>query len=321
MINGMLGDFSPSPHAPVLVIGAGGIDIVGRLDGDLETRTSNPSSIRSSFGGVARNVAENLAHLGHPVTYITAVGEDQPGDQLVSHLRDAGVNVEFLVRCADCPTGSYIAVLDTAGELIFALDDMRAISELTSAYLRSHLDLFKHASMLFLDANLSSETLRTAFSLARRYKIPVCADPTSTSLANRLIPHLDQLHLITPNTGEAGILCDSTDGIAKRSQAINAAQYLVSQGVDIAIITMAQLGVCYATSQTNGHIPALRTETVDPTGAGDALTAAVLFALLNDIHLDEAIRLGVTAASLTLRYPGAVIEDLSLEKLYNELVI
>ena len=36
---------------------------------------------------------------------------------------------------------------------------------------------------------------------------------------------------------------------------------------------------------------------------------------------DEAVRLGTSAASLTLRYPGTVVPELSLEKLYDELVI
>ena len=87
------------------------------------------------------------------------------------------------------------------------------------------------------------------------------------------------------------------------------------------VIALAAFGVCYATSETSGYIPAIRTEILDPTGAGDALTATVLFALLNDMPIDDAVRLGVSAASLTLRYPGSVVPDLSLEKLYDHLVI
>ena len=52
---------------------------------------------------------------------------------------------------------------------------------------------------------------------------------------------------------------------------------------------------------------------------GDALSAAVIFALLNEIPLDEAIRLGVSAATLTLRSTGTVSAQLSLERLYDEL--
>jgi pseudouridine kinase len=91
--------------------------------------------------------------------------------------------------------------------------------------------------------------------------------------------------------------------------------------VEIALITLAEFGVVYATSQTSGHISAGLTKIIDPTGAGDALTATVIFALLNDMPLDDAVRLGVTAASLTLRHPGTVIPDLSLEMLYDQLLV
>ena len=51
------------------------------------------------------------------------------------------------------------------------------------------------------------------------------------------------------------------------------------------------------------------------------MTAAVIFGLLNDIPLDDAVRLGISAASLTLRHRGTVSSELSLEKLYDQLVI
>jgi pseudouridine kinase len=86
-------------------------------------------------------------------------------------------------------------------------------------------------------------------------------------------------------------------------------------------VTQSESGVCYATSETNGHVPALRTKVKDPTGAGDALTAAVIYALMNEIEIDDAARLGVSAASLALRHPGTVFPELSLEKLYDELAV
>jgi pseudouridine kinase len=311
-------EFSPAPEKPVLVIGAAGVDIVGLLKGELHPGTSIPAQIRSTFGGVARNVAENLARLGQPVELMTAVGDDPAGEQLLHEMKSAGVGISAILRSSEFSTGSYLAVVNTSGELQFALDDMRAVSALSADYLRENEALFSQASLLFLDANLSKEALRTAFTLARRYHLPVCADPTSKHLAPRLQPYLPRLHLITPNIAEASILCGQTYS-AKPRQAIEAAKCMVSQGVKIAIVTMAEFGVCYAASDTSGHIPAIRTEIVDPTGAGDALTAAVIFALLNDISLDDAVRLGVSAASLTLRYRGAVVPYLSLEKLYDQL--
>lgn len=317
----MIEEFSPTPEAPVLVIGAASVDIVGVLQGDLQTGTSNPAHIRTSFGGVGRNVAENLARLGQAVTLLTVVGEDQNGEQLIKATAEAGVNMSAVKRTSHHPTGTYLGVVNTSGELQLALDDMRAMTLLRPDYLKEHEDLFHEASLLFLDANLPKESLRTALSLARAARLPVCADPTSTSLAEKLKPYLKRLHLVTPNSAEAAVLTGGAYNTARRREALQAAKYLVSQGVDIVIVAMAAFGVCYATSETSGYIPAIRTEIVDPTGAGDAMTATVLFALLNDIPIDDAVRLGVSAASLTLRHRGTVVPHLSLEELYNQLVI
>ena len=316
-----MNEFTPNPEGNAIVLGAAGIDMVGRLRGDLRKETSNPAQIRTSFGGVARNVAENLARFGQPVTLLSAIGSDPTGDQLVQQLESAGVDVSRLQRISDRSTGTYLAVVNNRGELQFALDDMRTSAIITPDYLETQKDLFKNASLLFLDANSPPETIRKAMSLARRARIPICADPTSVTLAERFRPYLSRLFMITPNNREAEVLCGRTIEISKRRQAIDAAKCMVTDGVDIAIITMAQFGVCYATSQTAGFIPAVRTEIIDPTGAGDALTSAVIFGLLNDIPLDDTLRLGVSAAALTLGHSGAVLPDLSLEKLYDQLVI
>lgn len=303
----------------VLVIGAAGIDIVARLDGEIQMGTSNPSRIRTSFGGTARNVAENLARLGQPVSLLAVLGSDHPGEEVVAYTRQAGVDVTHIHKVEKYPTGAYMAVLNEQGRLEYAFDDMRLLKELTASYLTYHQDLFEAASLLFVDANLPPKTLQTAFELAERYKLPVCADPTSRPLAPRLKPYLNRLQLIVPSVAEAGILTGETFEAADRDAALSAARALVNRGVDIALITMSEFGLCYATSETSGHVPAVRTTVNDPTGAGDALTAAFIYALLNDIEIDDAAQLGAAAAALALRYPGTVYPDLSLDKLYDEL--
>jgi pseudouridine kinase len=212
-----------------------------------------------------------------------------------------------------------MAVLNEKGRLKFAFDDMRILSELTESYLAYHEDLFEIARLVFLDANLPEPALETAFALAKRFDAPVCADPTSAVLAPRLRPYLDRLRLVAPNATEAGLLLGEPFDPADREAALEAARALVNRGVEIVLITLAEFGLCYATSETNGHIPAIRTRIADPTGAGDALTAAMLYGLLNDIDIDDAARLGVAAASLALRYPGTVDPDLSLQRLYDQL--
>ncbi len=316
-----MSELLPNPDGHVLVIGGAGIDIVGRLRGELRQGSSTPAQIRSSFGGVARNVAENLARLGQSVRLITVVGDDQDGERLVHSLNAAGVNTEAVLRIPQAATSAYLAVVDGQGQLRFALDDMRAMGSLTPTVIRGCEGMFKDASLLFIDGNLPKDTLRTVMSLARRARLPVCADPTSVTLAARLIPHLNRFFLMTPNMAEAAIICEDGTPGSSRKQALERAKFMVLKGVKIAIITMGEQGLCYATSDSSGYLPAIKTTILDPTGAGDALSAAVIFALLNGIDLDDAVRLGLSAAHLTLRNRGAVVPDLSLERLYDHLLI
>jgi pseudouridine kinase len=307
-------------RSPVLVIGAAGLDMVGRLSGDFEEGTSTPARIRIAFGGVARNVAENLVRLSQPCTLLSAVGDDVQGSGLIAVLQDAGADVSAVRVLPGQSTGAYLAVVDSRGRLRVALDDMTPLQAITPEFLREREPLFKSAGMIFLDANLSPEAIAEAFRIAQKNGIPVSADPTSRPLAFRLAPYLRKIHLVTPNAGEAEILLGRGISQEDPADAVLAAQELVMRGVCIAVISLAEFGVAYATREERGHFPALRTAIVDPTGAGDAMTAAVLFAILNQIPLTEAVRLGISAASLTLRSRQTVVPDLTLEKLYEEIM-
>jgi pseudouridine kinase len=262
---------------------------------------------------------DSVLVIGSAVVLITAVGDDTQGHRLLAETANTGVNVDHALVIPDQPTGAYVAMLDNRGSLHLGMDDMRIIPSITPEYLRDRYELFKQAAAVFVDANLTTKTLATAVSLAWRAKVPIAADPTSVSLASAMAPHLSRLWMITPNEAEAEAICPHPVPHADVDRAIEAARHLVSEGVDIAIITMAEFGLGYASAESTGHVPALQTDILDPTGAGDALTATVIFALLNGIPLDEAVRLGLSAAALTLRTRGTVSPDLSLELLYDQL--
>jgi pseudouridine kinase len=191
----------------VLVVGAAGMDTKGRASGSLRTGTSNPGSIRISFGGVARNVAENLARLGERVVLLSAVGADRSGRRVREQAAEAGVDVSHLIEMGDRHTGAYLAVLDDSGSLSISIDDMGALSAITPAVLYRHRRLIRDASMVFLDANLSPAAIGSLFRLAARYGVPVSGDPTSVALAERLRPHLASLYVLTPDVPEAEVLC------------------------------------------------------------------------------------------------------------------
>lgn len=306
-------------HGHVLVIGAGGSDIIARATAPLQSGTSNPATMRMSYGGVAHNIAKNLAQLGMETVLITAVGDDPAGEALLSQLAGVGVDIDYSIIVEGANTGAYMAALDERGNLHLGFDDMRVVAAIAPQHLRSSYQLFKGAAAVVLDANLPAKTIRSVITHSTRAGAPIVADPTSVSLAPRLREHLASLWMLMPNEAEASVFCPEPVPHADRERALDAANHLVSQGVDIAIITMAEFGVIYASNETFGHVPAIKTEILDPTGAGDAMTAALLFGLLNEIPLDESVRLGVSAASLTLHSLGSVVSDLSLEMLYDHL--
>jgi pseudouridine kinase len=200
-----------------------------------------------------------------------------------------------------------------------SVDDMEIMAVITPQVINRRRSLIRDAAMVVMDSNLPEPTIASVFNVAARYNVRVCADPTSTTLAPRLKPHLSQIYMITPNVPEAEVLADMP--IASRDDALAAARKLVNAGVRLAIITLAEEGVIYATVRASGHIPAVNTQLLDATGASDALTATVVFGLLNDIPLDEAVRLGASAAALTLNCTDTVRSDLSLDLLYDQLLI
>lgn len=310
-------DGSSSSEKRILVIGAAGIDIVGRLTEMPDPGSSVPAEVRPSFGGVARNVAENLAKLDQKVTFITAVGKNIFGNLLLSHLKETGVNVDACIVSDEYYTSSYLAVLSEDGSLNFALDDMRVLSSITPQTIQDQQALIENASCIFFDANVPEDTLQTIIEVADRHHVPLYADATSRTLAKKLQPHLSHFKLLNANTTEAEILIDHEFEVSGRTSALKAARKLVNRGVEMVVIPMAEFGVCYATSDTSGHVPAIKTKILDPTGAGDALSAALIYGIRNEIPLDDTIRLGVLAASLTLRSPGTVLTELSVEKLYD----
>jgi pseudouridine kinase len=303
----------------VLVIGAAGIDSKGRARVPLTPGSSTPGDVRVSVGGVARNVADNLARLGVAAVLVSAIGAGGSGRRILGNAAEVGINTDYLIISEEYRTSAYLAVLDEVGNLVMSIDDMQVMACLTPQVINQQHDLIKEAEMVFLDSNLSTEAIAALFKITSRYQVRVCADSTSKALAYKLQPYLPQIYMITPNLAEAEILSGHT--IDNEEEAIAAARKLVNAGVKIAVITLREAGVVYASTNESGHIPALSTEVIDPTGASHALTATVIFGLLNDISLDEAVRLAASAAALTLACSDTVCVDLSLDLLYDHLVI
>jgi pseudouridine kinase len=305
----------------VLVIGGANLDIKGRPERKPISGSSTAGKIRISPGGVARNIAENLARLEVETILLTAVGDDDGGERILGQAAGAGIDISESLVVEHARTGAYMAILDEGGALQTAIDDNSIMQALTPAYFEERQSLFEAASLVAVDANLTPDSLATVVRLCHDSGVPLHGDPTSTALAERFKPHLPSFFMISPNALEAQALCGKSFDMSDPDAALVAANGLVGMGVETVFIALAEFGVIYATNETRGHVAALQTPVVDPTGAGDAMTAAIIFGLREEIPLDECVALGVTAASLTMRSSENVRSDLSIDLLYDELIV
>lgn len=303
----------------VVVVGAACLDVKGRLEGDIIAGTSNAGEVRISVGGCARNIAENLARLGMRTALLSVVCEDDLGQAILRRTEQAGVLTDHVIVSCQHHSAAYIALLHPQGHLLAGIDDMAATAELTPDFIQEHAPLLANARMVMIDANLPVESAEVLLSICRAAKVPVGLDPVAYQPALRYRHLVGDFYLVAPNKVEAQVLADMP--IDDIGQGIRAAKRLIAAGVEVAIITLAEAGLVYATPDLSGHVPAIPVEVVDATGASDALTGTVIYALLHDIPVDEAVRLGVSAATLTLVSDETVRQDLNLESLYAQLVI
>lgn len=310
----------PDRDQDALVIGASGFDVKVYPSGTPTIKDSPiPGRIRMSTGGVARNIAENLARLEVKTVLFSAVSADEFGQLVIDLTAKAGVDTSQVLQSREFRTGGYVSFAGNTEDVRWSFDDMGIIYLLSPAYISDRRSWFRTVRTVVLDANLPPLSIQAVIALCRKHNIPLCADPASRLLAPRLKPHLHDISLLVPNAAEAEVLCDST--IRDADDALDAARMLVSNGARMVVVTLGEHGLAYATYEQNGRVPALDVDVVDVTGVGDAMTAATVFGLLNDFPADEAVRLGVSAAALTLRSSETVSPDLSLERLYDQLIL
>jgi pseudouridine kinase len=290
-----------------VVIGGANVDLKARGTARVTAETSNPGRGSMTPGGVARNIAENIARLGDRVHLISVVGRDPMGDHLIDHTVAAGVRVEHVVR-TDRPTGTYTAVLDVDGELIVAIADMEATVELGPEQLDSARDVIATAGVLVVDGNLRRDALDYALDLAAGVR--TVFEPVSVPKAAGLKEAIDaRVYAVTPNRDELAALTDLPTRTDRQLHA--ATRALHANGVELVWVRLGERGSMLSTADETIEIPAVPTVVEDVTGAGDSMAGAFCHALLQGSSAEEAARFGHVAAAMTIASPHTVRPDLT----------
>lgn len=119
--------------------------------------------------------------------------------------------------------------------------------------------------------------------------------------------------VVKPNQSEAERLLNTA--LITRSQLIDAVQRIKALGAESAVISLGSRGVISA-SATDGILEVIppHVEALCPIGAGDAMSAAIVWALNKGEPFGEALRWGVAAGTASSKLPGITLANMEQTK-------
>lgn len=299
----------------ITIVGAVNVDISGTSDQKLVTADSNPGKMNISFGGVGRNIAENLSRLGSKVELITVLGDDFYAAEIEKSCRTLSIELMHTMRVAGTSTSTYLCINNEQGDMELAVNDMGIYEKLTPKYLENKMPIINKGRLLIVDANIPEETIKY---LADKCTVPILAEPVSTKKASKFLKILDKIYLLKPNLLELELL--SGIKVKDEDTLFKAMDVLLDLGVKNLAVSMGSNGVYHATIDGRQHYPCLPCKVVNTTGCGDALMGAIAWAIQREELVSEAIKYGLAASSICIEHHGAISTELTAENISKRMI-
>jgi pseudouridine kinase len=311
---------SPKATSDVLCIGGINLDRKLKASHALHAGSSNPCVATESPGGVARNVAENLARLGLRVSLAGQLGQDAAAQTLLASLQALGVDTRACLIAPSGNTGSYTAVLDAQGQLVMGMADMALTEQLTPSVL-ANVGLAQETKLWMADMNLPAASLawlaQHAHSLGQRLVMLAVSDPKM----NRLPGDLRGIDTLVLNRGELqalGLQLGWSFDVS--SDSASAYTKLHAAGLQRLVVTHGEAGVvCFDVHHPAQHVKPQLTQAinvVDVSGAGDAFCAGLCASYLrypDDAlaqHAQRAMKLAALTVQTEQTVSSAITPDL-----------
>ncbi|MDQ1471063.1 MAG: hypothetical protein QOJ99_2543 [Bryobacterales bacterium] len=256
-------------------------------------------------GGNGANTSMALAILGTPVRLLGAVGNDAPGDFVLTRLTEAGVDTTGVCR-STAPTASSIVIVNGAGDRKFLHHlgasqqafadppqfDSASIQGLTHYHLASLFVLPKLRPQ-------APELLKRARAAGLTTSLDINWDPEGRWMRD-LAPCLPHLDILFINEDESRMCTGTADPR-------EAARILLSTGLGTAVLKLGNKGCAIYSGDREYLCLAFRVEVQDTTGAGDCFAAGFLAANLRNAPLTEAGMFANAVAALSVQNLGAVV--------------
>ncbi|WP_231734952.1 carbohydrate kinase [Bacillus sp. FJAT-29937] len=303
----------------VVCIGGSNLDRKIQTVQSLQFGTSNPAESSQSFGGVARNIAENLGRLGCDVALMTVVGEDREGEWLLDHTK-AYVDIGPAQVISDAATGTYTAVLDNEGEMAIALADMSIYDSIDVDLLEKKWGYIASAELVVIDTNFPADVMQRVISRCQEEQIQLCITPVSAPKIKKLPKSLAGVTWLIANRDEAEALSDMQ--IKDDADFFKAAERILEKGVEKVVITRGDKGVIFVTQDgESGAVLPPKIHVEDVTGAGDSLVSGIMYAHLKGLNIENACKIGISCSSITLQSHETVNPNLTqdyLQETFNQ---
>ncbi|ASJ05357.1 ADP-dependent ribose-1-phosphate kinase [Thermococcus barossii] len=241
------------------------------------------------LGGAAANTISWLATFGLRTGYVGAVGRDEIGEAHISYFKKLGVDTGG-IRTVDAPSGVAVAIIHGEDKRIVKYPGANLMKEIDFEYLSKT----RH---VHLSSN-PPETIVDVVNFASGRGITVSLDIGEAELPRDVEARVDYLMM---NEDEYKRKFGSLD------LSLSSARNLV--------VTLNGGGALVRDEKGNvSEVRGLSAEVVDSTGAGDAFDAGVIYGVLNGWTLEEAARLGMLLAYLTVQKVGARSAVVPLER-------
>ncbi|EJO5346805.1 carbohydrate kinase family protein [Clostridium botulinum] len=306
-------NYNKKPY--VLVFGASIVDIFGFSCCDYKSHNSNPGKIKISFGGVCRNIAENLSKVGINTKFISILGDDENGNRMLQHSRKIGYDMEDSLIIKGGTTPTYMAILDEKGEMVSAVVDMDSIGQMNCQFINSKAEVIQQSDYTILDSD-NPELLEYILKNFED-KTKFILDPVSSEKAKNIKHLIKYFHTIKPNIHEAealsGIKIETIEDLKR------AGEYFISLGIENVFISLDAEGIYYKNKFQEGKIKANEVTVKNVTGAGDAFVAGIAYGYINKLSLKETVKFSIAMANLTIAHENTINPDLNYDIVENNI--
>ncbi|MBE6657775.1 MAG: carbohydrate kinase family protein [Ruminococcaceae bacterium] len=290
--------------AGTLVIGFVFVDIKGFAAGNYNPRGRNLGEIRFIHGGVSRNVAENIANTGMPVSFASLTEDSALGNDVVKRLWAHGCDTTYMRTVAQGGIGTWMVILDESGDVagqISSPPDTAALEQLIS---EQGNEMIAQCDSIILELDTSECLDEAVLALAKKHGKPVYTVVGNMSIILARPDFVSALDCFVCNEIEAGRMFDLDLTKTSPEQMLALLkERIASVGCRAMVITMGERGAVYYESDTGlgGITPAIPTALVDSTGAGDAFLSGIVMGLSRGLPLSRAVDAGTALASATIQ--------------------